>query len=447
MRNDRPFLLQCILLIAVLLAVLLQGFTHQVPMKPLNGFTENLQPTQLSFQTYYNGSYQKYLTKYAKQNTGFREFLIRNYNQFAYSLLDKITNNTIVKGSNDELYLTMYLDEVIGKSLARQFGNVENAKADARRNVEATQAFIDTLQRHGTRFLFVFCPSKTAIYPEYIPKSYQSQIAGFSLEEYYIELFKEYGIPHIDFYHYFREIKDRSTYPLYAKPGTHWASSTIPFVSDSLFRKLEEISGFRLPSIQYIDTNLSKQYSVMDGELEANLNLLFPLRKPAIPRPVFTLCDTVGKDRPNLLVVGDSYFTPFRQCCFVDAFKNWDFWCYNKEIYSSRPFFNGKQLRNILDAAEILEEADIVLAVVTTVHFNNYLFGFVPFATEQLAKGGYTDEEAIERIKKNILDDKAWYQGIVKQAEERGVSVEEQLLRNAEYVLGNYKQSKQQLTQ
>lgn len=432
---------------ALLLAVLVQGLTHVVNLKPLNGFTQEPKKVPLSFDTYYNGSYQNYLTKYAKQNTGFREFLIRNYNQVLYSCFDKITNNNIVKGTNGELYLTMYLNEVTGQSLSRDFGNVENAKADARKNVEATLAFIDTLQRHGTQFLFVFCPSKTAIYPEYMPKSYQSQIADFSLEEYYIELFKEYGIPHIDFYHYFRDAKGTSPYPLYTKTGTHWAEWTIPYISDSLYRKLEAITGFKFPSIQQNDLNLTKDYSVMDDELEANLNLLFPIDKPALPRPQFSLTDTVGKDRPNLVVVGDSYFTQFRQCCFVNAFNHWDFWCYNKEIYSSRPFYHGKQLRNILDAAEILEEADIVMAVVTSVHFSPYLFGFIPFAEQELSHGGYSDEEALERIKKNIRDDGPWYQSIVQQAEERGISVEENLQRNAEYVLYNYKQNKQTMSE
>ena len=80
-------------------------------------------------------------------------------------------------------------------------------------------------------------------------------------------------------------------------------------------------------------------------------------------------------------------------------------------------------------------------------HFSPYLFGFVPFAEKELSQGGYSDAEALERIKKNIRDDGAWYQSIVQQAEERGITVEENLQKNAEYVLYNYKQNKQTMSE
>ena len=68
---------------AILLVVLLQSFTNVVKMKPLDGFTRGVNKEPLSFKTYLNGSYQNYLTQYAKKNTGFHEFFIRSYNQMA----------------------------------------------------------------------------------------------------------------------------------------------------------------------------------------------------------------------------------------------------------------------------------------------------------------------------------------------------------------------------
>lgn len=442
MKNSRHFLIQFLCLIILLATVLLQSFTHVVKMKPLDGFTSGVKKVEFNAKSFYDGSYQNYLTQYAKQNTGFREFFIRSYNQMAYSCFGKINNNHVVEGYNKELYLKMYLNDIIGESLVRYLGSIDNAKAEAEKNVEATLGLIDTLKQHGTEFFFVFCPSKTAVYPEYMPIEYQNQISDFQLVEYYIQLFKEKGIPHIDFYHYFQQIKNEFPYPLYTKTGTHWAESIIPFVCDSIYRKIEEVAGYHLPSVEIQDLNISTNYSAQDGELEGMMNLLFPLKKPAVPNPVFTLKDTIGKDRPNLLVVGDSYFVQMRRNCFREAFNNWDHWAYNKDIYSSRPYYNGKHMNQIFDANEVLEDTDVVIAMFTTAYLTNYMCGFVSFAEQQLRNGGSTDEEAIANTIKDIMSNPAWYQGVVEEGAKRGLTPEEAVYNNAKYTHETRKKAK-----
>lgn len=177
-------------------------------MKPLNGYTATTERPTLTFASFASGKYQNDAEHYISENFGFREFFIRCYNQFAYSCFRVISNENIEEGRNHELYLKMYLDEITGKTLEKEYGDIEQAKADARKNVEETLRLIDTMQQYGTKFLFVFAPSKTWVYPENMPKNYRDHIADFSLEEYYIELFKENGIAHIDFLNYFKTIKD-----------------------------------------------------------------------------------------------------------------------------------------------------------------------------------------------------------------------------------------------
>lgn len=425
------------------MAILLQSFTQIIEMKPLSGFTKEIKEEKLSFKTYYDGSYQQYLTDYAKEKTGFREFFIRNYNQVAYSCFHHITNDNVKEGLHHELYMNMYLDDITGKTLLQYHANVESAQAKARENVKDIMALIDTMKTHGTQFLFVFCPSKTAVYPENMPKNYRNAISDFSLEEYYIQLFKENDIPHIDFFHYFQQAKDTATYPLYPRTGTHWAESTIPFVTDSIFRKLEALTGYRLPSVEYVDANISTEYSVIDDELEANLNLLFPMSKPALPNPVFTLKDTVGKDRPNLLVIADSYFNQLRRSCFVDAFNHWDYWVYNRDIHSSRDQYNWKQLDMVLDADEVLEDADIVMAVFTAPMYYNFMFGFNQTANNLYEKGVISEEAGIQMVINLIKENPEWLKAVEEQAEKLGVTVEENLVINAQHFLDQRHRKKQ----
>ena len=353
----------------------------------------------------------------------------------AYSCFGKITNSNIVKGRNQELYLTMYLNDATGKTLKQHYDDVEDAKAAARNNVEETLRLIDTLHAHHTDFLFVFAPTKPATYPEMMPRRYQEQIADFSLEEYYIELFKENDIPHIDFYHHFQSLKESFPYPLYPRTGTHWSEAVIPYVADSILKKLAEVTDYKFPTVHYINDNLTTDYSVQDGELEASMNLLFPLKKPAIPKPIFTLTDTIGKDKPNLLVIADSYFVQLRISDFSKAFNHWDYWAYNRDVQASRKEYQWMELKYLADAPTILKEADIVLALFTAPMFYNYMFGFTQSAQELYQKGEPTFDDRVQMTIHQIKLNPKWMNAVEKQAAELGISVEENLMRNAKYVV------------
>ena len=329
----------------------------------------------------------------------------------------------------------MYLNDATGTTLKQYYPSIEDAKAAAQKNVEETLRLIDTLHAHHTDFLFIFAPTKPATYPEMMPKFYQDQISDFSLEEYYIELFKENNIPHIDFYHYFKTLKDTFPYPLYPRTGTHWAESTIPYVADSILKKLAEVTGYQLPSVRYIDDNLTTDYSVQDGELEASMNLLLPLNKPALPRPVFELTDTLGADKPNLLVVSDSYFTQLRISPFVKAFGNWEAWIYNRDVESSDYRHKWKQRDMLLDANEVLENADIVMAVFTAPMYYNYMFGFTQTAQNLYQYGVVSEEAGLQAAIQLIKENEEWLKAVEEQAEKLGITTEENLRLNAQYWL------------
>ena len=428
------FTIQFVCIIAVLAAITLQSFTHSVEMKPLYGFDKEEQaPVELNFRNYYNGSYQNYLTEHAKRNTGFREFFIRSYNQFAYSSFGKISNNNIVEGSDHELFLKMYLDEVTGKRLEKEYGDIEKAKSIAKKNVEDTQRLVDTLRKNGKIFLFVFAPTKTAVYPEKMPKDYQRQINNFSLEEYYIELFKERGIPHIDFYNYFKSIKDTISYPLYTRYASHWAESTIPFVGDSILRMMETLGNYKLPSIQCVDPNITTNYSDFDHELESAMNLLLPCRKPALPHPTLSLADTLDKDHPRLLVIGDSYFDQLMFSPFKKAFQCWDFWQYYLTAYSND--YWRVPINKLKNTRSTLKNADIIMVTATAPMIYNYMYGFLNSVYDLLHESDMQWEAQIEKTMNAIKNNPQWYDAIIKQAQERGCTVEENLRNNAIYVL------------
>lgn len=442
MSHSRYHIIQFVCIMTVLIAIALQGFTSVVKMKPLEGVVAKEKTVAWNWDTYRDGSYQDYLTEHAKRNTGFREFFIRNYNQLCYSCFKVFNNNNVVVGEKGELFTNMYVDDVTGKRIEQYFTTIDSAKMAAHENVTLTLRLMDTLKQHGTAFLFVFAPSKAVVYPEYLPEPYRSQLSDFSLVDYYIQLFKENNIPHIDFYNYFKQLKGEFPYPLYSPYGTHWSYATIPFVTDSIFRKMETVSGKRLPHIEISDLNISTDYSGQDRELEGQFNLLFPMPKPAIPNPVFALTDTMGTDKPNLVAVADSYFVPFEKSCFLDAFASWNYLKYNEYVISSNPKYNWKKIELLPEAYQILEDADIVMALFTAPMMYEYMFGFPEMALKLLANGPMCDEEKIEMMMQTIREEPQWYEAVAKQAKELGITTEENLRRNAIYVIQTREKAK-----
>ena len=150
--------------------------------------------------------------------------------------------------------------------------------------------------------------------------------------------------------------------------------------------------------------------------------------------------DTLAPDeRPKLLVIGDGNFTPLKNSSFTQAFNEWDFWIYNKYYQASRPHCQWGYLEFFPQRYEILEGADVVMAFVSADYFYHYLFDIEETAYRLWAHGPLSEEELIDMKMNEIKSNPEWYDAIVKQAEERGIGVEENLRNNAIYVLNNTK--------
>ena len=443
MKQKPHFLIQFVCILTVLTAILLQGFTHVVKMKPLSGYVPDEQPVELTFKTYYDGSFQNYLTDHAKRNSGFREPCIRSYNQCLFSLFGKSTNDHIITGKHKEMYLKMYLDEVTGKNFKSVYGSREAFEAQAQHDIEKTLVLIDSLRNHGTAFLFVEAPSKTWVYPENMPQEYQDSIMPFCVQDYYTKLFKENNIPHIDFLSYFKSLKGQTKYPLYTRYGTHWAESTIPFVADSVLSKIGSLIGQVMPHIICVDENPSTHYSKQDGEIENLMNLLLPIRKPAVPQPIMTLSDTTLR-KPNILAIADSYFIQLHESCFADAFDRCEYWKYNDEVITKKIEFLGK-VKYYPDVYKVIDEVDLVLVVTTSVYAYDYMYGFCETAQNAfLERDAESMEKQIQNVIYRIKSTPEWLESVKQQAVERGVSLDEMLRLNALYAIEMDNKNKQQ---
>ena len=151
--NNKAYIKLFALIAAACIAIVVQGFTHVVPLKPLSPYTDHItiEKQDLSWATYWDGSYQEYLAQQARKSTGFREFFSRSYNQAAFTFFGKIANKNVVQGKNHELFLVGNIDDVTGKLLRSKYGTIEAAKSVAQENIHETLTLIDTLRMHVCR--------------------------------------------------------------------------------------------------------------------------------------------------------------------------------------------------------------------------------------------------------------------------------------------------------
>ncbi len=436
MPQEKTYKRLFLIIMGMMLLPLVLQVTHIPPIRELSGYTAPIEKVKPSRGSITDGSYQHYLDEAAAARFGGRGFFIRYYNQLMYSVFHKTTNDNIIIGENGEMFLKQYTDDVSGITLREKFGTVDSAKRAARQNVIKTLELIDSLKAHDIAFLVVLAPSKTAIYPEWLPDSIRP--CGFVLQKEYASLLKEFNIPHIDFLPVFNTLKTRSKYPLYTKYGTHWSNGTIPFVADTLLRSMEGLLNRPLPHIQLTDSNITRKYSRPDMELESTCNLMFPLRHPKMPWPKYTLCDIPRNYRkPNLLVIADSYYTLLESSPFSEAFGNVDYWKYNETSISKIP--ERQNQIAFIDRYAAITDADVVMVMFTTMFAYDYLFGFVETALKTFEEGDVYDgsqymEEQISHIIERIKSDPEWIGSVEKQAKREHITLEEALRKNAEYV-------------
>ncbi len=433
MKKPSLYTVLFVLIMTALCLPLFQHVTGLFKTKQLEGFIAPVEPVRFSLNTYRNGSYQMYAQKYLQQNFGFRGAYIRTYNQLMYSCFHESTNQNIVFGKGGNLYLKQYTDVYTGKTLRETYGTLDSARLAMRHNVEETCRIIDSLKRFDTDIIVVLAPSKPLIYPGCLPDSLQQAHFPFSIQEEYAKLYQQAGVEHINFVSLFRQLKRESPYPVYTKFGTHWAYSTIPFVADTILQKIADVKNRPMPHVVYGDSNISHRYKGSDRELEGQLNLLFPLRHDKIPTPEFTLQKSGKFKKPNLLVVGDSYYTQLDNTEFVKAFNQVDYWKYNEEAFSLRRDRLGKI--PYLNRYEIISEADVILVVFTDMHAYDYFFEFIRTVDRTLEDGPDSDAKAeIRQTVERIKASPEWFEKVQQQAKEQNISLEECLWNNAEWV-------------
>ena len=325
---------------------LLQAHVLHIPLKPLNGVTVEAEQPKFNLVSYRSGDYAKQEEAYVGEHFGFREPVIRLYNQYLWSCYRKTYAHDVVAGKQGWLYTPESVSDYYGNELLRWQPSPEAARCNFDREIRYMKRVHDILEENDVKLLAFIAPEKSFLYPEYLPER-EHNTNTFNASEYFLEKFKETGFPCIDMTGWFRQMKDTVNYPLIPQTGAHWVFPAV-YAADSLFRFMGDLKGIELPHLKIGELHEGDNHGA-DNDLEKLLNLTLPIRKRQGYSPIADVTVESGPNsvKPKVLFIGNSFMWGIvNQVPMRDVFDEVEFWYYFSTAYTGDPLMpNG----NVVD--------------------------------------------------------------------------------------------------
>ena len=427
-----------LVLLVVLFLPMMQTCFHLVDEKPLDGAFVGAKKPVVNLNTLFHETAQDSLMTWCTEQSGFRKSMIRLNNQLLYTAFGKVSALGPVKGKDgktffEESYIVSYIGETyIGED-----------KIDY--NTRQIKLIQDMLRTKGITLLPIFVLGKASYYPELIPDKYIAKRHETNNYQEYLKAFENQGVEMIDFNRYLCGKKGTEEHPIYCDISAHWTVYAASLAMDSIVRYLENKTQ-QMQAHFYIEGFDTTYLMYQDDDLCRMMNLMFPLKHNTIDQPKFGFTEGY---KPKVLAISDSYWWTvwaWNVALPENLFSNGGFWFYNKTIYPERtPVQNVESV----DYKQEIENQDFVLLVCTEATNHLWPYGFLERylsaydkAIQQKTVENYDAADSLYLAYRNaeinhIIDcikaSPEWLQNVEKQAEDKGISVEQSLWDNAEY--------------
>ena len=238
-----------IILMLLLFASLVQKSTGWVKTEPLKGVYPTTPYPLLNLKDFSSGDYQKQMEQQLSERFGFREPVIRLYNQYLWDFYRKTYAHDIVAGKHNWLYYEQNVNDYYGTEMYRWLPDASTARETFDREARLMWKLRGVLQDYGVEFFMFMAPEKGFIYPEHLPdRLYDTN--SINARKYYSAKFEENGFPYIEMTSWFQALKEADTLPysLISQTGAHWGFSSV-LAADSLLRFMETLKGEHLPQL------------------------------------------------------------------------------------------------------------------------------------------------------------------------------------------------------
>lgn len=409
------------LLFGIFLLPSFQKYFSVFTFKPLAGEYIPAMKQNFSIGGWLDGEFQKSFDKYYEENIGFRNPLIRIYNQVDFSLFKTVHGGSIEVGKKGYLFETPYLMAHAGKDF------IGNEEIDAR--IERIKFVSKTLKERGISVIIAIAPTKADFFEEYIPSFYTLNDTAKTNYEVYRKKLVDKDILFVDFNNYFLKLKKTSPYPLYPKQGIHWSQYGMYLAADSLLNFMKEKTGINMKNLYCDGIELSSELRSTDYDLGDLSNVLFEMCHDSMPYPILRVEDNPAKSKPNVLVIGDSYYWNIYYTEIPGKiFNGANFWYYNHLVYTDS--VPGKQKLDVASCMATVEKQQVIVILQTVSNLNKVGFGFFENMYGQL-KNNYN---ILAHFEKLIRDNPQWLEAVTKKARERNISLEEMIRSDAQWM-------------
>jgi len=395
---------------------------HFINPDKLNGVEFEPEKDTLTLEAWMDGRFQKKEERLINEKIGLSEIFIRIYNQFNFSCFRITQNSGVVIGKKDFLYLTSYTDNFSGKNF---IGGVR-----AQATAKLLKILQDTLKKKNIDLIIALGPGKASFYSEYVPDTILPKIKSLNNYAAYRYFLQNENVNLIDFHSWFMKMKGHTPYKLYPKYGAHWSYYGTYLAGDSLKKFIETIHNCRLPEIRVNGIKVSDKLIQPDYDIGDLLNIYSTL-KDTMPYPDLVYGDVGNLQRPKLLVISDSYAWQWNeQEYFQHMSGDWAFWFYNNTMYPES--FKKTKTTADINYCETLLQKEVIVVLTAEGTYDLFPY-FILDKTEPLIMP--SDEAGlIEYYKLKIKSNKEWFIDIVKKAIKEQTTVEQMVVRNAEWM-------------
>ena len=412
-----------ILVLMILSFPAIQKKAKIISSKELNGVFTLTEKPAFTISDWFKGTYQEQFRQHIEDFPGFKSDFVRLYNQLEYSLFSIAHASKFMVGKHGYLYGTEYISSYQGTNFI--------GKRYCNEKVRLLKILQDRLWKEKKIFLLVvFAPDKATFFPEFIPSRFLKKNPENTNYSYYTSLCNEAGINLVDFNRYFEMAKDTSRYPLYPKTGIHWSSYGAVKAADSLIRYLKIKTDYPMPELVVDKTEIGDEARDEDADIEKTMNLIWKIRHPAYAYPQYHFTSDKTKQKPNGLVIGDSfYWTWYYPGIIKSMFGNVEFWYYGKDVYPqtfTKPMNIGEL--NFMDA---VNRQHIIIFLQTNAGYGNLGFDFIDRLYAEMDPAN----SRVRYYEQQIRNTKQWLEDEKKNAQQQNLPLDEIIREAAIYMV------------
>ncbi|HMM12648.1 MAG TPA: hypothetical protein PKE03_11195 [Bacteroidales bacterium] len=411
-------------LVLMLLLPFLQQQFRFVHEPPLTGaFTADTLPglNQINLASWLDGSFQSSFNTVLEQHIGFRNTLVRMYNQWQYDIFRKANAEGVIIGRQAELFEEDYLKAASGLFFI--------GEEHWQRKALIIKRLQDTLKVSGKQLLVIFEPGKGTTLRKLAPVQYRNDVA-ISNYTGMRQAFESVGVEFLDFQQCFSAWNDTSGFLLFPRTGTHWSYYGAWLAADTLSRYLDNYWPGQITGLSLAELDTKREIRHPDDDIWLAMNMLTGVPAQKLAYPIIKSGPKPEK-RPSILVVGDSFYFNWQSDGIMDALSDGgEFWYYNKIRWSHQ----GSEL-GLLNPDERIERAlahDIVLIMITERFHQNFAWKF----DEQLYAHFFGDSTPQrQKFFNDLVAANEAFTRLYNEGRKKGMDVRQRLWMEVDYMV------------